>query len=436
MSNELRLSGIFNVSREIPQLHSDESEMTETLNIVHIDLIPKLNGGHVAIANLVKALANRGHEVHLIRNASSVVEKNFEEINGSDGTKYLIHYLIGPRTIFDLPRTFRSALSKLIELDTRLHFDIIHAHTAAGFSITLSNRKDLESKFVVTLHGNQLYRALMLISDVARFPKTLLKLNHMGNIVMSSLGALFYAGLETFASRKAVLTTVPSDFDKSLLLKMHLVNEEKIVVVPNCIEVCSNPSSKYEEQKLGARTKVASEPAILFSGPLTPLKGVHYLLEAMRYIVKDLPLTKLIIAGEGMLHEQVVKYDKMLGNGRIICFGWVPHHEMGKLYSAADVLAHPSLYESCSLTVAEALSLGVPVVAFNTAAIPEFVVNGETGLLAELGNSRDLASKITTILTNRNLAKKISERGKEFAEKTFSPRIVAQEMEAVYKLVN
>lgn len=404
---------------------------------MHIDLIPKLNGGHVAIANLVKALAKRGHDVHLIRNASGIVEKNFEEINGSRGTRYLIHYLIGPRTIFDLPRTLRSALSKLIELDTRLHFDVIHAHTAAGFSVTLSNRKDLESKFVVTLHGNQLYRALMLISDVARFPKTLLKPNYMKNIVMTSLGALFYAGLETLASRKAVLTTVPSDFDKSLLLKMHLVNKEKIVVVPNCIdEVCSNPSSKHKEQKLGARAKVASEPVILFSGPLTPLKGVHYLLEAMRYIVKDFPLTKLIIAGEGMLHERIVKYDKMLGNGRIICSGWVPHHEMGKLYSAADVLAHPSLYESCSLTVAEALSLGVPVVAFNTAAIPEFVVNGETGLLAELGNSRDLASKITTILTNRNLAKKISERGREFAEKTFSPRIVVQEMEAVYKLVN
>jgi len=398
---------------------------------VHIDLIPKLNGGHVAITNLVKALTKRGHEVHLIRSASGIESKKFEEVKGADGTKYLVHYLSAPRTIFGLLRSFRSAANKLIELDTKLHFEIIHAHTAGGFSVALSKRKDLECKSVVTLHGNQLYRALMLVSDFTRFPKILFKLNYIRDMVVSSLGALFYAGLETVASRKAFLTTVPSEFDKSLLLRMHLADAEKVVVIRNCIDEAQSPSKS--EVKL---SMCPSEPLILFSGPLIPLKGVHYLLEAMRYVVKELPTTKLVLAGEGMLHEQVVKYKRLLGKNHIICLGWVPHHEIHKLYSKASVLAHPSLYESCSLTVAEALSLGIPVVAFNTAAIPEFVINGETGLLAEFGNSRDLARKITTVLKNRDLAKRMSEGGREFDERTFSPKIVAQEMEAAYRLVN
>jgi glycosyltransferase involved in cell wall biosynthesis len=401
---------------------------------VHIDLIPKINGGHVAIANLVKALANRGHEVHLIRGASKAINRNLEEVDGPHETMYFVHYLNRSKTILDLPQSFRSAVNKLVELDNKLHFDIIHAHTAGGFSITLSKRNDLLSKFIVTLHGNQLFRAMTLMSDVARFPKTLLKPSYVGNIITNFLGAIFYTGLETIASRKAVLTTVPSRFDKLLLVNMHIVSEEKIVVVPNCID--ESYTSIQSKPKAKSNLEIASDHVILFSGPLIPLKGVHYLLKAMHYIVAELPTTKLVLAGEGMLREQACNYGKLVTNKNIICRGWVPHREMKQLYSAADVLAHPSLYESCSLTIAEALSLGVPVVAFNTAAIPEFVVNGETGLLAELGNSKDLASKITTILKDRGLAKKFSEHGKEFAKKTFYPKIVAQKMEEVYKLIN
>jgi len=404
----------------------------ETLRIAHVDLIPKLNGGHVAIANIVKALANKGHEVHLVRGTSEKNERDSEEVDKSTGARFFIHYVVGPKTVLNMPRAFKTAARKLEDFDSKTRFDIINAHAAGAFAVMLSRQKDIESRLIVTLHGHQLYRALMLASDLVRFRQSLLQVGFVENVAVNFSGAFLYFGLEVMASRRAVYTTVPSEFDRTLMLRMHLVDEERIVAVPNCIETHSGFSSREQAKE---ELKLASSQVILFSGPLIPLKGVHYLLKAMKQVNKKVPSAKLVLAGEGMLQSQALKRDSPSSDEKVICLGWVPHEMMHKFYAAADLLAHPSLYESCSLTIAEALSLGVPVVAFNTAAIPEYISDGKTGLLAELGNSDDLAKKMINILQDENLAEKLGKNGKEFASNMFSPKAVAGKMEEVYKHV-
>jgi glycosyltransferase involved in cell wall biosynthesis len=64
------------------------------------------------------------------------------------------------------------------------------------------------------------------------------------------------------------------------------------------------------------------------------------------------------------------------------------------VYSAADMVVVPSREDNQPLVGLEAMACGTPVVAFNAGGIPEFVIPNETGLLAKLGDERDLAAKI------------------------------------------
>jgi glycosyltransferase involved in cell wall biosynthesis len=64
------------------------------------------------------------------------------------------------------------------------------------------------------------------------------------------------------------------------------------------------------------------------------------------------------------------------------------------VYSAADMVVVPSREDNQPLVGLEAMACGTPVVAFNAGGIPEYVIPNETGLLAKLGDERDLAAKI------------------------------------------
>lgn len=84
------------------------------------------------------------------------------------------------------------------------------------------------------------------------------------------------------------------------------------------------------------------------------------------------------------------------------------------VYSAADIFVIPSLQEGFGLTGLEALSCGTPVVGFDTGGIPDFVVHGETGLLARVGDSADLAEKLGILIDDPAAARRMGERGRDY----------------------
>jgi len=103
----------------------------------------------------------------------------------------------------------------------------------------------------------------------------------------------------------------------------------------------------------------------------------------------------------------------ILGIMRIACegvrfFGSLSNEERRNLIKKAWVLVNPSIREGWGLNVLEANALGVPCVAYNVAGLCDSVVDGETGLLAENGNVKDLADKITMVLEDDELRERLS----------------------------
>lgn len=93
---------------------------------------------------------------------------------------------------------------------------------------------------------------------------------------------------------------------------------------------------------------------------------------------------------------------------------------MAIAYSAADALVVPSLQENLPQTATESIACGTPVVAFSVGGIPEIVRDGETGLLAPVGDARALRQALEKVLGDEQLRVKLGKRGREVARKEFS----------------
>jgi len=93
--------------------------------------------------------------------------------------------------------------------------------------------------------------------------------------------------------------------------------------------------------------------------------------------------------------------------------GWVDEEDKPALYTLAEALVFPSLYEGFGLPVLEAMACGTPVIAANAASLPELV--GDAGLLVAPRDVEGLAEAMMNILKDRKLRGILSQKAREKA---------------------
>jgi glycosyltransferase involved in cell wall biosynthesis len=115
-------------------------------------------------------------------------------------------------------------------------------------------------------------------------------------------------------------------------------------------------------------------------------------------------------------------------------FGFKAHYlgtlsddlSLALVYSAADVFVVPSTQENLANTVMEAISCGIPCVAFNIGGMPDMIEHQENGYLAQPYKIEDLAQGIVWVLENQERYQKLSHRARKKAEQEFTLEIQAQ----------
>ncbi|TMQ60959.1 MAG: glycosyltransferase [Candidatus Eisenbacteria bacterium] len=185
------------------------------------------------------------------------------------------------------------------------------------------------------------------------------------------------------------------------------------------------------------RPVVRSEiPLILAVGRLVEKKGFDVLLEAASILVVRGTRFRCWIAGEGPERERLAGLvrEKNL-EGWVEFLGATPQDRLAAdLYSRAHVLAQPSIVASdgdqdgIPTVILEAMSVGLPVVATPVSGIPEAVVDGETGLIAQPGDPRALADALSRVLADDALAARLASGARGMIEKRFSLRENAQHL--------
>lgn len=202
--------------------------------------------------------------------------------------------------------------------------------------------------------------------------------------------------------RAADRIVVNSEYMRDNVAFWYKVNRDKIVVIPNGVDL--KKFSSYEEKK-----KLEGEPAILYLGRLSTIKGVDVLIRAVAKLKSKLPNIKLHLVGTGhtSAFQLMVKEKKI---ERLVVFhGRVPHSMIQRYYKSSDICVCPSLHEGFGLVTIEAMASGIPLIASSIRSFQEIVSNGKNGLLFEPGNVDALSEAILALYQDSDLSKKISE---------------------------
>ncbi|NCC05507.1 MAG: glycosyltransferase family 1 protein [Proteobacteria bacterium] len=166
------------------------------------------------------------------------------------------------------------------------------------------------------------------------------------------------------------------------------------------------------------------------AGRLTKQKGQKYLMEAIALLRQRGLDVEVLLAGTGELERELRDRVKKLGLEDCFHFlGFV--EEVKRFYSSIDILALPSLWEGFGYVLSEAMSMRLPVVAFEVSNIPEIVLHGQTGLLVQERDVVAFADALEELVRNEGLRIRMGQAGRKRVESNFTLAKTVHELEGI-----
>jgi glycosyltransferase involved in cell wall biosynthesis len=222
---------------------------------------------------------------------------------------------------------------------------------------------------------------------------------------------LYRAGLRATVRRADAIIT-PSRNTAEDLLSRTKIDPARLHVVPLA---ASLGIGNVDPDESLARLKVRT-PYVLFVGTLEPRKNLVRLVRAYRRVAATGLPHALVLAGPlGWNHDALMREIALHGPGEILLTGALTDDELDAVYRSADAFVYPSLYEGFGLPVLEAMARGVPSIASTTSAHPE--TTGEPAVGVNPRSVREIAMAIERVLTEEDLADKLSLRGRHQSER-------------------
>ena len=144
-----------------------------------------------------------------------------------------------------------------------------------------------------------------------------------------------------------------------------------------------------------------------------------------------MPDARLAILGAGPLEAATRALAAELGLGDAVTMPG--RTEIRDWLARADVFVHTSRWEGFGIVLLEAMLASLPVVATRVSAVPEVVVDGETGALVEAGDVAGVARELVALLADTERARRLGAAGRERALAEFSVARMVERTLAVYR---
>lgn len=177
------------------------------------------------------------------------------------------------------------------------------------------------------------------------------------------------------------------------------------------------------------KTRKGNSNKIIFVGRLVYGKGVQDLLSVFPVIRALVPDACLEIVGDGSYRQELER----MAEAPVHFAGMKTQEEVSELLSGAGIFVNPSYSEGLPSSVAEAMAIGLPVVAYSAGGTGELVENGETGYLVSVGDKSALAQRIVLLLVNKVLAAEMGRAGQEKIRKEYQWAKVIDDYELAIK---
>ena len=307
-----------------------------------------------------------------------------------------------------------------------INADIYEAHTVSGYKLLKTFKKQKKKEpFIQTIHG---VLADEYIKATQRGIPTIQ--TKLANIVMWKLSKL-----EKQAAEKANIIITISKYTQNKIIQLYEIEKEKIRIVPNGVDIQKFKPLK-NQSTIKRQIGVNNRQCVLFVGRLIPRKGLSFLVQAAKHIIKEKEQTAFVIVGDGPQKNHLISYlEKNRIRKNFIFLGDIKDEILPLIYNCAEVFVFPSVQEGQGIALLEAQAVSKPVIAFNTGGVRETILNQETGLLVE-PNSKELANAIIKLLKNEEMRNKMGKKGREFVSKNFSWEKSAKKLLETYKEVN
>ncbi len=152
-----------------------------------------------------------------------------------------------------------------------------------------------------------------------------------------------------------------------------------------------------------------------FVKTFAPKYGPETLIRAMRRVVDVVPEAKLVMAGRGPIKEKLQHLVTQLGLDEYVEFvGFIPNDQVPDLMQTFDAFVNCSTTESFGVAILEASACGLPVVVTKVGGVAEVCLEGQTGIMVEANNSKELAQALIRLAKDRDLRTKMGLAGRKF----------------------
>jgi glycosyltransferase involved in cell wall biosynthesis len=349
----------------------------------------------------------------------SGTKAGFKEPIKIDGVNFVPCY--STDKVFPLDNWFfnRSLTKKVHIMDA----EVYEAHAVSGYGFHNALKKQgIKKPLIHTIHG-------VLADEFEQNKKNGYDSfrSRIANNFMHKLSQL-----EEETAHNATLIVTIGNYSLEKIQKHYGIDPNKVRIVPNGVDTEKfKPNENF--QAVRKQFGLGNEHTVLFVGSLIQRKGLPFLVEAAKKVVREQPDTKFLIVGEGPLKKQLtgsIESANLLGNFKF--WGNVRDDLLPSVYNCADVFVLPSIQEGQGIVLLEAQASGKPVVAFDVGGVDEAVRNNETGLLVERGNSDALTDCLMKLLLDKPLREKMGANGRGFVTKNFTWDMCAQKMLKVY----
>jgi L-malate glycosyltransferase len=360
----------------------DESKRINLLMLASGDL---WGGAEAVVYQMVKGFQNNpGVQVHLVL-------LNY-------GKLYQLCTEAGIKThvIDESKHGFIALACKLIKTAGEIKPQIIHSHRykeniLAAIAAPFVSFPEL----VTTIHGISEVKATLPAKAVAMIEKLLIR------------------------KRFSKIAAVSND------LCNHIINngmpEDKVVCIYNGIDLDQRTTIKRENN---AFTTVGS------AGRLVPVKGYTMLIEIARTVCARNQDVRFIIAGDGPEMENLKAGINNYGLGdRFKLAGQIEN--IGEFYASLDIYINTSLHEGIPMTVLEAMSCSLPVIAPAVGGLTEIIENNKTGFLIEGRDPASLAEALEILINSPDT---VREMGKNACSRVHEMFSVQRMVESYYFL--
>ncbi|MFH1701752.1 MAG: glycosyltransferase [Candidatus Zixiibacteriota bacterium] len=292
--------------------------------------------------------------------------------------------------------------AQLIKIIKQSGCQIIHSHSGCWFKVAIACSHVPDISHIYTEHGRTFPdKKLKILMD---------KYSMRWTDKVVAVGAI----LQRYLSETVCL---PS---------------KKIININNCID-----TDRF--QPIGKRADIRNELGytedeivIANVARLAPVKNHGLLIDVFKQINRDYPQARLMIIGDGPLRDDLEQQTSLFGlSDKIKFLG--DRDDVPRILPAADISTLSSLSEGISLTILEAMSCGLPVVATSVGGNPSIITNGENGYLINSGDRDNYVISLAKLIDSQELRTDMGLKARQNIIDNWSLKLMVSKYEELYE---